>query len=711
VRIYVSMEGSDGNSGVKDRPFLTVGRAQAESRRVRGSSAEPVEVLVQRGTYYLSEPLVFGPEDSGTHYMALPESVVTLSGGRRIDSAWKPSKNGGGIMMCEVGDLDFTQLFVNGKRQVRARYPKYDSYNPLVSGSGWVQAGSREGLQRDEFRFDPRTFTERRWAKPAEGVVHAIAHHEWGSVHFRIREVDWANHRIKLAEGGGQTNEIYQGPGWIGETSRFFVENIFEELDSPGEWYLDRESGTLYFLPPDDLDMDRALVEVPVLKHVIEFKGSAADPIRDLTISGFRIAHTASTYLEPYESPSLGDWSIHRDGAILVEGTEKCRIEKCFFDAVGGNGIFLNHYNDGFRVSDNTFTEAGDSAVCLVGKSHLRPGTGSVCSFCGHRHAWGWAEPSEEIPSECVITNNLIHDIGIFGKQVAGVFVALGMKMTISHNHIYNTPRAGICLNDGQWGGHVIEYNDIHDTVRETGDHGPFNSWGREPYWCASQSHGSASHPAGEVKKYARFTTIIRNNRFRDSHGWGIDLDDGSSNYHIYNNLCIGVSVKLREGDFRLIENNIFINPANPPGIHVGYENNSDRFVRNIVVTNTHEDRPEADVNFKAEKGQGAVLQFVFPPAAGSMVKEIDHNLYFNDIGQAFVDVIPRQGTGVVGVVNDVRRYDLEQWRALGFDRSSLFGDPRFVDPAKGDYRVRPQSPAIKLGFNNFPMDQFGRFK
>jgi len=700
MRFYISPEGCDEDAGTKDRPFLTVGRAQQETRRARKASAEPIEVMVQPGTYYLSAPLVFGPEDSGTQYLASPEAVTTLSGGRRIGSAWKPFRNG--IMTSEVGDVEFTQLFVNGKRQIRARYPKYDSENPLVSGSGWVQAVAREGLSDDEFRFDPLTFARRQWAKPSEGVVHAIADHEWGSVHFRIRDVDWENHRIKLGEGGGQTNEIYQGPGRIGNRSRFFIDNVFEELDSPGEWYLDRKNGTLYYLPPAGVDMDQAIVEVPVLRHLIEFKGSYADPIRDLTLSGFRIAHTASTYLKPYESPSLGDWSIHRDGAILAEGTKNCRIEKCYFDAVGGNGIFLNHYNDGFRVSDNTFTETGDSAVCLVGKSHLRPGAGSVCKYCGHRHPWAWDEPSEEIPSGCLITNNLIHDIGIFGKQVAGVFLSLAMKITISHNHIYHTPRAGICLNDGQWGGHVIEYNDIHDTVRETGDHGPFNSWGREPYWCGNQSHGPASHPAGSVKEYARFTTIIRNNRFRDSHGWGIDLDDGSSNYHVYNNLCIGISVKLREGDGRLIENNIFVNPANPPGIHVGYENNSDRFVRNIIVMNAHDDRPERDVDFTAQTGLGLVLQFIYPPLAGSMVQEIDSNLYFTDLGQAYVEVIPRPGTGAT------KRYDFEQWRALGFDRSSLFGDPRFIDPAQGDYRIGPESPALKLGFKTFPMDQFG---
>ena len=107
------------------------------------------------------------------------------------------------------------------------------------------------------------------------------------------------------------------------------------------------------------------------------------------------------------------------------------------------------------------------------------------------------------------------------------------------------------------------------------------------------------SHGAGNVKDDTPYVIEIRHNFFQDDHEWGIDLDDGSSNTHVYNNLCVGMSVKLREGDYRLVENNIFIHPANPPGFHVGYEYNHDRFIRNIIVTSTKFDRPALDINFK----------------------------------------------------------------------------------------------------------------
>ncbi len=100
---------------------------------------------------------------------------------------------------------------------------------------------------------------------------------------------------------------------------------------------------------------------------------------------------------------------------------------------------------------------------------------------------------------------------------------------------------------DGIW------VTSVPHTVRETGDHGPFNSWGRERYWCLLQSHGPASHGAGNVKVDARETTIIRNNYFREQRGWGIDLDDGSANFLVTKNLCLGISVKLREGDYRTV--------------------------------------------------------------------------------------------------------------------------------------------------------------
>jgi len=680
--IFVAVNGRNSNPGTRSRPVGTLRQARNIARKIKAQTKGQVTIIVRGGAYYLPEPLVLAPEDSGVTFTAAPGELVTLSGGKKVTGQWKPFRNG--VWMTGVPrSLSFTQLFVNGERQTRARYPNYDPSEPGRSGYITPAADEQDWPAR-KLQYDPATFSKQKWAHPEEVIVHIFARNYWGNMQWRVKDVDWNNHLIHFGRGGFQLNEIMQGRDAtaIGKPSRFFIENVFEELDAEGEWYLDQRSSTLYFKPPAGVDMRAALVEAPALERLIELRGAEETPVRNVTITGFRIAHTASTFLEEYDAPSLGDWTIHRGGAVFVEGAEDCSIEKCFFDAVGGNAVFLNDYTRRIRIYGNKLTEAGESAIALVGTKNRIHGT------------------NHPYPSGNLISNNLIHDCGVFGKQTAGVFVAVGEKTTISHNHIYNVPRAAICLNDGWGGGHIIEFNKVHDTVRETGDHGPFNSWGRERYWCLQQSHGPVSHGAGYVKVDARETTIIRNNYFRDKRGWGIDLDDGSANFLVTKNLCVGVSVKLREGDYRTVENNIFINPANPPGFHVGYEDNHDRFVRNIIVMNTKFDNPELDINFTKGKADGAIYQVIYPPLKGALMEQIDHNLFSNDVGAFFTTVITRDGKS--------RRYTLDEWRALGLDKNSIYGDPMFTDPAKGNYRLKPESPALKLGFEEFDLSRAG---
>lgn len=712
---YVATNGRDSNPGTKERPFASLARARDEVRVLKQRSGLPdggVTVWLGEGTYYLSEPVVFGPGDSGTAekpivYRSFANQQPTISGGVRIEGTWQSFRDD--IVMCSLeevkaGRLYFNQLFVNGKRQIRARYPNGDSASPAKKG--YILAAGADSFPHHQIRYDPKTFTEKRWSRPDEGVIHIFQGHSWGNMQWQIKNIDGDNHLINLGRGGEQMGALWASKASIhysviNANSRYFIENIFEELDAPGEWYLDRVKGLLYYNQPKGIELEKALFEASRLKHLIEFRGTRDNPVRYISFSGFRFAHSEPTYFEAYDVPSLGDWGIYRGGSIFFEGAEDCSIEKCFFDAVGGNGLFINYHARRIRIFGNVFTESGDSAVCLAGKSHLNLDKSYKCKYCGADHWWGWDEPKEEYPADCYISNNLIHDIGVFGKQTAGVFLSMCMKNVISHNHIYNTPRAAICLHDGCWGGHIFEFNDVHDTVLETSDHGPFNSWGREPYWCLSQSHGPASHPpAGDVKKYARYTTIIRNNRFRDYHGWGIDLDDGSSNYHVYNNLCIGIGIKLREGAYRTIENNIIVNPAIPFNTHVCYEDNKDRIVRNIIVVNSRFDAPEVDVTFKPRRHKGAVLQGVYMPNEGKWADEIDYNIYFSDIGKFVADFSKRDGSHQL--------YNMDEWHELDYDHHSVYADPMFIDPSKGDFRVQPASPALKLGFKNFPMDQFG---
>lgn len=706
---YVSPKGDDRNPGTESRPFASLHRAQEVVRRI--ARQRPLSVWLREGTHYLTTPLTLTHSDSGSPespitYAAYPGESVLLSGGRRLTCTWTPYRNG--IMKSPVPrNIDFTQLFVNGKRQIRARYPNYD---PIVPGkSGYVQAaGPIPDSATDHYarpnadmtfsgeaargvEYNPGTFTNRRWANPQDGEIHIFQNAYWGNLMWRLKGVDRDRHFLWFGEGGQQLGAKWSSnPASVGPDSRFFVENIFEELDAPGEWFLDKTSSILYYYPSPGISLHDARIEIPEHEYVIHFAGSQSNPVENITFRGMRISHTLTAYMSRYDVPSLSDWSIHRGGAVFAEGTCNCSILNCWFDAVGGNAVFVNNFNRGFSVSGCKFTEAGDSAIAFVGD--LEQTTGTQRAF----------------PFECTAHDNLIHDCGFYGKQIAGVYISRAKRITASHNLIYNMPRAAICLGDGTWGGHVIEFNETHDTVLETADHGPFNAWGRDRAWCLAQSHGpytdDRSIDAWEVLVDAMEPVIVRNNLFvnRTSRpGWGLNLDDGASNYKIYNNISIGVSFKWREGAYREVYNNIWYQSRVAPAFHVGNNYNHDHYYNNITVlqsaaTEFPEGWPWWPQMFHS---------VIAPPADGPWFDEVDRNLFYVQGGefQAVVDQFRSQDGR-----RNPRRYNLVEWQALGWDRHSVFADPLFVDPEHRDFRVKPDSPALRLGFTNFEMAKWG---
>lgn len=705
---YVSSDGSDNNPGTFGLPFASLQRAREIIRKSKKRSAA-IKVLVRDGTYYLNGPLAFDPEDSGNEeapitYAAYPGERVTLSGGRPISCTWTPHKNG--IMMTPVPrGLYFTQLFINGKRKIRARYPNFDASQPGKSGyllaAGAVAPGIRNpyaGPDEDMtfstqaprgIRFDPVSFTKKKWANPQEAEIHIYQAAYWGNLQWKIKGIDFTDNVIWFGEGGQQIGAKWSySPAYLNERSRFFIENVFEELDAPGEWFLDKEKSVLYFYPEQDTDLRSALVEVPLLERAIEFAGSEDNPVSHISLQGFRLAHTASTYLRPYEVPSLSDWAIHRGGSIFAEGTRSCSIEDCWFDAVGGNGVFVSNYNREFSVTGCKFTETGDSAICFVGDLAKTNGT------------------QRAFPYECRANNNLIHDCGFYGKQIAGIYISRSKRITVGHNLIYNMPRAGICIGDGTWGGHVIEHNHTHDTVRETSDHGPFNAWGRDRGWSLAESHApyTADHSLDvwEATVDAMEPVIVRRNFFDEKSGWGLDLDDGASNYEIYNNISVGgISMKLREGAYRKVYNNIWYLSKVAPCFHVGNNYNHDQYFNNITVMNPGNTRwPDGSPWWPQ-----MFYSIIAPPAVGPWFDQIDKNCFFcaNGEFQAVVDEL-RTEAGKRSPV----RYDFRGWQKLGFDLNSVFADPLFVDPLNHDFRVRPESPALTLGFKNFAMGKWG---
>jgi hypothetical protein len=596
--LYVAPTGRDTNPGTQAKPVATLQWARELVRDLKTKAAEPITVWLEPGTYYLGESLVFRSEDSGTParpitYQAIKEGTVILSGGMSLRCQWKPLANG--VFVCGVPEvknhpLHFSELYVNGRRQIRARYPNGDSREPQPAG--YIRTKGADKWPHKELYFDPATFTQRHWSHPEDAVVVCFQRIDFDRVPFwngqwRVRGLDLDRHALLLGQGGHQQllfhyMQAYR-PG-IYPDMPFYVENVREELDAPGEWYFDSREAMLYYLPPSGLELGTAVVEPALLQRVVQFLGTKDKPVHHITLRGLWIAHAASTYFEPYSPAGMGDYTIQRGGAVFIEGGEDITVDRCSLDGNNGNGFYVNCHARRVKLINSRVVDVGESGICYTGKDNYRPDKRYKCPACGFDHWWGWDPlPEDDIPVDCEAVNNVVHDVGVFAKQCGGVFIANSLHIRIAHNHIYNCPRAGINVNNGVYGGHLFENNDLHDTVRETSDHGPFNSYGRDSYWCQHVNHtgnlpegqiphsGNSRHDFGsfaEIARSARETTIIRSNRFAGPRLGGrfgpglqhpIDLDDGSSNYEVCGNLGIKMSIKTFCSSYCRFHDNVFV--------------------------------------------------------------------------------------------------------------------------------------------------------
>ncbi len=640
-QIFISTSGSDTNNGEKNQPVATLEKAINLYRNA--SNQGETEIIFREGIYRFQKSVELNGKDSGKEnsplvIKAYGDEKVVLDGGSELKLDWKKYKKG--IFKAEVkGELaKFEQLYVNGEQKILARYPNYDA--SIAPFGGWTE--------------DAMTPKRLKKLKGLEGAYYHVIHAaRWGGFHFQITDVDKKGN--PTLEGGWQNNRPENG---LHQKYRM-IENTLAELDAPNEWYFDGKY--IYFYPELEKDLE-AKFETDGVSEIIVMKGSEKNPVQYVEIRNLTFKHTARTFMQSKEQLLRSDWAIYRGGAILMDGAKNCLVNNCKFYQLGGNAVFVSNYARNIEVSSCHMANIGASGVCFVGNSDaVRSPNYHYKEYTKYEDLDLEVGPkTNQYPAKCIAYDNLIHNIGEVEKQTAAVQIAMAMDITVSHNSIYNCARAGINVGDGTWGGHIVEYNDVFDTVLETSDHGSFNSWGRDRFWQPNRKQidaNVAKHPGLESLDAIK-TSVIRNNRMRCDHGWDIDLDDGSTNYHVYNNLCLNNGIKLREGYHRVVENNICVNNSLHP--HVWQVNSGDVVARNIFGS------------------------YYYPIA----MKEnwgtfLDLNLF--DIGEKPVNL------------NDFDR-----------DLKSLVANPLFINPEKGDYRVKGNSPAIALGFQNFEMDNFG---
>lgn len=649
--LYVAPNGADANPGSSAKPLKSLVAAQKAARAFAGKEA--VNVRLAPGTYYLAETLQFTSADSGSAAAPVTwvgdEKSVVISGGSLLALQWQPDH--GGIFKAQTpAGLAIDQLYVNGKRQRMARFPN------AIPGKNvfdvWDLKHGKAGGSADENPVGPQRIA--RWANPAGGYYHAMHSSLWGDMHWLIKGKNAEGNGLEI-EGGWQNNRPASPHGQYR-----FVENIREELDAPGEWFHDAQTNTLFYYPEAGADLKTAKVEVVRLAHLIEFNGDKSKPVKFVKLKGLTFRHAARTFMLNKEPLLRSDWTVYRGGAVVFNGAEDCAIEDSTFDQVGGNTVFVNNYNRRIAVRGCLIKESGASGVVFVGdpKAVRNP----IFRYGPQNYAKLDLTPGpvgDNFPADCVVEDCLITRTGRDEKQTAPVHVSMSLGITVRHCSIYDVPRAGININEGTFGGHLIEDCDVFDTVLETGDHGSFNSWGRDRYWDPKGGNmykAVAENSALPLLDMVKPNTL-RHNRWRCDHGWDVDLDDGSTNYIITQNLMLRGGLKLREGYKRIVTNNIIVN--NSLHAHCWPPNSGDVIKNNIFMGAF---RP-ASIDHKLKWGQ-----------------EIDRNLFMNEA-------------------------DRTKFAKNGCDAQSLGGDPQFVDPAHGNYQVKPGSPALQLGFKNFSME------
>jgi hypothetical protein len=652
---FVAPDGKADATGATPADPLSLAGVQQRIREIKYNGAL---VCLLAGTYYLTETLEFTSANSKVQAQqwwpaCQPDGTfakVTFSGGRPLALDWKPFRDGIYRATVPADVRPFDQLFVNEKLQVLARFPNFDPDAPFLNGT-------------DADATSPKRVAG--WKNPAGGFVHALHRSHWGDLHYRITGKT-GDGQLQL-EGGWGNNRPEHGP----HKDHRFVEGIFEELDAAGEWFFDGTDRTLYFFPPSGLDLATATVVVPQLETIVRFAGTRKAPVSGVRLGGITFAHTLRTFMKKREPLQRSDWCVYRGGAVVFENTEGCFFILNTLDTVGGNAIFVNNYNRFLGIDSTHIHDAGANGIVFAG---------DPAAARSPLYHYSKSQPYETMdkeagpignnfPKDCHVSNTLITRIGRVEKQSAGVDIDLSSHITVRRCTIAEVPRAGINIGSGTWGGHLIADNDVFDTVRETGDHGAFNSWGRDRFWYpdrnATTNRLVAKNPALPFLDVVEPITL-RHNRWRCDRGWDIDLDDGSTNYVIENNLCLNGGIKLREGYGRRVENNITVN--NGIHFHAWYENSGDIVRRNIV--------------FKPHAPSSSMRVAVWG-------KEVDFNLLHTADG---TDAKPATA---------LQKLSKQ-------DAHSLTGDALFRNRATGDYRVEIGSPAFALGFVNYPMDDFG---
>jgi len=683
--LYVAPYGDDSWSGKFDQPdpshtdgpLRTLEHARDVLRKRGVQSA--ATVYVRGGVYELTQPLVFTPQDSGAPnapvvYTGYRGETAVLSGGRQI-TGWTPGKDGvwaAPVPEAKKGSWYFHELFVNGERRQRARTPNTGYF--YVQGQVSPQDPATFRYRGDDIRPE--------WAK--SGDVEVVNLNKWQQFRMLIRSVDTATHTVVLSQRRLAVADE--------QNSRYWIENTPDALDAPGEWYLSTAEGVLYYRPMAGEDLTHAQVIAPMLQQLIRFEGKPGDPVHDITLRGLTL--------------SYADWSMSANGfvdkqaaanlpaAVEAQATEDCAIENSTLTHLGQYAVGFGGGSKRNRIAGNEIADIGaggikigdgESAVLPNEMPHagvpgggVRPPLAQVAAFLldpANYHA-GPAYPrgDDENSSGNIISDNRIHDTGVIFPGSVAIWVGQSAGNLIAHNEIHNTPYSAISVGwtwgFGQSAAHdnIVEFNHIYNVGQGImSDMGAIYVLGNQP---GTELRNNVIH---DVRRYAQPGGY---------GGWGVYLDSASS------------SIRL--------ENNVIYN-TDDGGLHANYGqgntvvNNIFAFGRMNQIERSHAAPNSRALTFQHNIVYAQEGSFIRTrPLEGQLA--FDYNNYYRADGQALTINVWQQP-----------EVPFDDWRQrFGQDTHSTLGDPRFINPDKGDFTLRGGSPALQIGFKPIDMSQVG---
>ena len=461
----------------------------------------------------------------------------------------------------------------------------------------------------------------------------------------------WADIRMNIVSADPEAHTavltLNPRPSNKEQDARYWIENVPDALDAAGEWYLDRAAGTVTYWPVRGEDISREETVASVLPQLVRLEGKPEAGEMVRNVV-FRDLHFAHQ-----------DWTLPPGG--YADAQASVATATTAFTAEGAEDCAIERC---------VFRQIGGYAIGFGrGSKRNRIEGNEIYDAGGGGVKIGETvqrQNESEQNYENVVTANHIHDAGIVFPPAVGVWVGQSSRNTISHNHIHDLYYTAISVG-WTWGygpnqckGNRIEFNHLHDIGKDMlSDMGGIYTLGVQP------------------------GTVIRNNLIHDISsftygGWGIYPDEGSSDMLIEDNIvyrCKSAGFHQHYGRENLVRNNIFA------------------FNRENQLMRT---RAEQHISFRFE---GNIVYFDQGRLLGSNWADdqfkLDGNLYFDArSGEISFAGLP-----------------FEEWRARGQDGNSLIADPLFVNPARFDFRLRPESPALKMGFREIDVSGVGPLK